>query len=311
VKDEKREDIYTRVTNQIVTAIEHGPGGYRLPWHVSSVDSLQPRNVASELPYRGVNVLCLWATAQMKEYPSGLWGTYKQWQELGAQIRKGEKATTVVLWKVSEKEDPPVDPEEDGKTKKVILARGYSVFNLSQVDGYTPPDTPKLSEAQRTHAADRFFFGLAADIRHGGDRAFYRPSADYIQMPPYEAFRKAEGYYNVLAHELTHWSGAQHRLARDLSTRFGEDRYAAEELVAELGSAFALAKLGISAEPRPDHAAYIANWISLLKSDPRAIFTAASKAQHAVDWLTREHDRLLLNKHMPQHEHEVEHEISR
>jgi antirestriction protein ArdC len=309
-KDGTREDLYTRVTNHILKAIEEGPGGYRAPWHVSSVDSLQPRNVASEQPYRGVNVLCLWATAQMKGYPSGVWGTYKQWQEQGAQVRGGEKSTTVVFWKES---DAPASEQEseESERKKRFLLRGYSAFNLSQVDGFTPREAPKLSETERIELAHTFFFKLGADIRHGGDRAFYSPRTDYVQMPPYETFRSADGYYNVLAHELTHWSGAEHRLARDLKGRFHEARYAAEELVAELGAAFSLAKLGISAEPRPDHAAYIASWISLLKNDSRAIFTAASKAQQAVDWLSQEHERLVAKDLQPQHLETFEQEISR
>jgi antirestriction protein ArdC len=310
MKDEKKQDLHTQVTNHILKAIEEGPGGYKLPWHVSSVDSFQPRNVASEQPYRGLNVLCLWATAQMKAYPSGVWGTYKQWQDLGAQVRGGEKATTVVFWKVSDAEATDLETEEPDR-KKRFLTRGYSVFNLSQVDGFTPREAPKLSEAERIELADNFFFGLGADIRHGGDRAFYSPRTDYIQMPPYESFQSAEGFYNVLAHELTHWSGAEHRLARDLKSRLGEASYAAEELVAELGAAFSLAQLGISSEPRPDHAAYIASWISLLKNDSRAIFTAAGKAQQAVDWLSQEHERLLTTEQHPQHGEEIEQEISR
>jgi antirestriction protein ArdC len=310
VKDEKSQSIYTRVTNHILQAIEQGPGCYRMPWHVASVDSLQPTNVASELGYRGVNVLCLWAASQVQGYPSGLWGTYKQWHELGAQVRKGEKATTVVFWKMSEQADS-CEGEEEGKAKKLYLARGYPVFNAAQVDGYTPPEVPKLSETERLETADRYFFGLGADIRHGGDRAFYQPRDDYVQMPPYEAFREAQSYYSVLAHELTHWTGAAHRLERDLSKRFGDAGYAAEELVAELGAAFQLARLGISAEPRPDHAAYIAGWIALLQSDPKALFTAASKAQQAVDWLGQEQERLLTADRQPGQHVELEREISR
>jgi antirestriction protein ArdC len=310
VTDEKSTSIYTRVTDHILKAIEEGPGFYQMPWHVSSADALQPRNVSSQQPYRGVNVLCLWARAQERGYPSGLWGTYKQWQELGAQVRKGEKATPVVFWKVSE-QDESAEAKEEGKAKKRFLARGYSVFSVSQVDGYTSPESPKLSEAERVQAAEEFLFGVGADIRHGGERAFYKPSGDFIQMPPYHVFREADGYYSVLAHELTHWTGAAHRLERDFGKRFGDARYSAEELVAELGAAFTVARLGLSAEPRPDHAAYVAGWIPLLKSDPKAIFTAASKAQQAVDWLGQEHERLLTPDRQPQQREELERDISR
>ena len=196
----------------------------------------------------------------------------------------------MVFWKFSENEAGEAGEEEEGtesKSPKRILARGYCVFNVAQVDGYNPPKVSELSAKERIAQADNFFVALGADIRHGGDRAYYSPTTDHIQMPPFEVFKNPAAYYGVLAHEATHWSGAKHRLNRQLSDRFHEEAYAAEELVAELGAAFLCAELGIANEPRPDHAAYVASWIKVLKNDNRAIFTAASRAQEAVDWMQR------------------------
>lgn len=286
----QHQDIYERVTNQIVTAIEAGAGNYRMPWHVSA-DSTLPMNAASKRFYRGINVLALWATAQLKGYPSNVWATYKQWRELGAQVREGEKSSLVVFWKFPEsidrgREQPDEEPEEEATRKgRGLLARGYVVFNAAQVDGYTPPQVPELNTAQRIDSADRFFTSLQADVRLGGPCAFYNVEGDFIMMPEFKQFRDVASFYATLSHEMTHMSGAAHRLNRDLSTRFGSEAYAMEELVAELGAAFVCATLGISSEPRPDHAAYIESWLSALRRDKRAIFTAASKAQAAIDWM--------------------------
>jgi antirestriction protein ArdC len=290
-------DLYARVTAHIVAAVERGAGDYRMPWHGSSADATLPLNVASGRHYRGVNVLCLWADARQRGYGSAVWGTYRQWQELGAQVRKGERAAPVVLWKevvrgvARTATDASEDVDDDGQ-KKRLVAKGYWVFNAAQVEGYSPPATPRLSEGERVTAAEDFLFGLGADIRHAGGQAYYRTGEDYIQMPPFAAFHSAAGYYGTLAHELTHWTGAGDRLARDLKNRFGTEAYAAEELVAELGAAFQLARLGLSSQPRPDHAAYVASWLKLLRNDTRAIFTAAGKAQQAVDWLEMRHEQL-------------------
>ena len=277
-------DVYTRVTNHIIEAIERGAGTFRMPWHVTDADHFSPLNAVSKKPYRGVNVVSLWAAAEVKGYASGLWATYRQWQELGAQVRRGEESSLVVFWKVSEREREEADEEtEPGRGR--IFARGYSVFNVAQVEGYEVPTVTKRSEPERIQAAEAFFGALGADIRHGGNRACYRPLHDDIQMPPFEAFRDVVAYYSTLAHEATHWTGAKARLDRDLSGRFGTNAYAAEELVAELGAAFICADLGLSVEPRPDHAAYISSWLEVLRKDTRAIFTAASKAQQAADYM--------------------------
>lgn len=221
-------------------------------------------------------------------YPTGLWATYKQWQDLGAQVKKGEKAALVVFWKFSdlETEDEASEGgEREDHSHRAVLARGYSVFNAAQVDGYQAPAVPTIPQAQRIESAESFFGALGADHRHGGGRAYYSPSSDHIQMPNFEVFKDPVAYYAVLAHESTHWTGAPQRLNRDLSGRFGTHSYAAEGLVAELGAAFLCAALGLCNEPRQDHAAYLSSWHQVLKSDKKAIFTAASKAQAAADWM--------------------------
>lgn len=285
----ERTDIYRRVTDAIVAAIEAGAKGGKLPWHSGGADVGCPRNARSGARYRGVNVVALWASADAGGHPSGLWATYRQWQELGAQVRKGEKATDVVFWKALDgkaRDDGAEADEADGDERgRRFVARGYGVFNAAQVDGWTPPVVPELPDAERVGRAERFFAGLGADIRHGGDRACYRPQADVIDMPPFRAFRDAVAYYGVLGHEATHWTGREGRCGRDLAGRFGSEAYAMEELVAELGAAFLCGALGLAAEPRPDHAGYVASWLRVLRGDPRAVFAAAGKAQQAVDWM--------------------------
>jgi antirestriction protein ArdC len=281
----ERTDIYQRITDQIVEAIERGAGTYKMPWHTSGEYGFSPINAQSRRPYRGINVVALWAETQKRGFSSGLWATYKQWQELGAQVRKGEKATAVVFWKFSQVQTRSEDSEEESE-RSIPFAREYSVFNLDQVTGYEAGEAkPALSESERVEGAERFFSSLGADIRQGGNRAFYSSDGDLIWVPSFSAFRNGTAYYSVLAHECTHWTGAPHRLNRDLSHRFGSEAYALEELVAELGAAFLCGDLGLAHEPRTDHAAYITSWLKALRNDKRAIFTASSKAQAAADWM--------------------------
>jgi antirestriction protein ArdC len=288
----ERANVYERVTNQIIEAIERGAAEWRMPWHKLAGANATPVNAVTRKPYRGVNVLSLWATAIERGYRSSVWATYAQWQQLGAQVRKGEESSFIVFWKFdrfTEVEDASAESDAEGTERRgSILARGYHVFNAEQVDGFPLPPLELPQPGERIEAAEQFFSHLGAEIRHGGNRAFYNPTLDFIQLPPFALFRDEAAYYATLAHECIHWSGAPHRLNRDLKGRFGEEAYAAEELVAELGAAFLCADLGIANEPRPDHAAYVQSWLSVLRNDKRAIFTAASKAQAAADWM---HDR--------------------
>ncbi len=280
-------DIHQAITNTIIAAIERGAGEFRLPWHRSAGSMVRPVNVGSNKPYRGVNVVALWASADQNGYSSGLWGTYRQWAEAGAQVRKGEKAAHVVFYK----EISIADDEDQPETR--LIARASPVFAAEQVEGYAPSRSdaaaPPMTPIEQ---AEAFAAKTGATIEHGGERAFYRPSADLIVLPPREAFigtptiSPAEAYYATAFHELIHWTGHESRCNRQLGRRFGDAAYAAEELIAELGAAFLCADVDVSAEPRVDHAQYLDHWLKLLKADKRAIFTAASKASEAVAYLT-------------------------
>ncbi|MGH6866231.1 MAG: ArdC family protein [Methyloceanibacter sp.] len=290
---ETRADIYTRITNEIVAAIEAGAGTWTMPWHHDGSSIARPVNIASGKVYRGVNTVALWIAAQFKEYGSGIWGTYRQWAKRGAQVRKGEKATTIVFWKQIRGKEEVIGNEadasdEDGGERPRFFARGYAVFNRAQVDGFEDADAPPLPETERIAHAEAFFGRLDIPVTYGVSGAWYRISEDRIYMPEFEQFTDAVGFYSTLAHECAHATGAAHRLDRDFSKRFTNQAVAAEELVAELTAAMIMADLGLGARPRADHAAYIASWLQVLKSDNRAIFTAASKAQGAADWMLRQ-----------------------
>ncbi len=281
-----QRDVYARVTSQIVNAIEQGVSNWRMPWHTSGKFAFSPINVTSKKPYRGINTVCLWAAAQGKGYERGEWGTYHQWQERGAQVRKGEKATLVVFWKFANnaaETDGGDDTPRSGS--RLLFTRGYSVFNAAQVDGYTPKPEAERPIEQRIESAEQFFSRINARLVHQGNRAFYSPDTDSITLPPFGAFFTAMDYYSTRAHETGHWSSRAGRCNRELGKRFGDNAYSVEELIAELTAAFTLAHLGLSSQPRPDHAQYIASWLRVLKADRRAIFTAASKAQQAADYL--------------------------
>jgi antirestriction protein ArdC len=276
-------DIYTRVTGHIVEALEeHSSRG--LPWH--NAGGL-PANAATGRPYRGINTLALWAASAVAGYESASWGTFSQWQRLGRSVRRGQKASTVVFWRSF---DAGGEAGEDaGEDRPVrFVARGYPVFNADQIA--EPPELATPEPADRYAPAEGLVSRLGPDLRHGGGDAFYSPAGDYIQMPFPDHYRDRSAYYATLTHELTHWTGAAARLDRNLSQRFGSAAYAMEELVAELGSAFLCALLGLESQPRADHARYIDSWLGVLRHDTRAVFTAASKAQAAVDWMCPQQD---------------------
>jgi len=255
-----------------------------MPWTVRQDKGFSPISVGSSKPYRGINTLVLWAQAQSKNYGSAFWGTYQQWQALGGQVRKGERGSPVVYWGTYEKE---TDPDET-TSHRALFAKGYSVFNIEQVDGCKLPKRfePKLSQNERIAEADSFFANTGVQIRDGGNRAYFQPTApEAVYMPGSDQFPDRVSYYSVLAHETSHWTSHASRCDRQLGGRFGDEAYAMEELVAELGSAYTMARLELELTPRVDHAQYLQSWLRVLKADKRAIFTAASKAQQATDWL--------------------------
>jgi antirestriction protein ArdC len=281
-------DVYATVTAQIITAIENGVTSWKMPWHTSGKYSFSPINTTSKKAYRGINTVCLWAAAQSKGYESGEWGTYQQWQERKGQVRRGEKSTTVVFWKfANDSSETQSDGDTPASSSRLLFTKGYSVFNSCQVDGYTPKVDAERPMLERIEGAESFFQRIGADVRNGGNQAYYSPMSDHIQMPSFQAFKDSVSYYSTLAHESTHWTANAARCNRELGKRFGDNAYAAEELIAELGAAFTCAHLGLSTEPREDHAQYLQSWLLVLKADKKAIFTAASKAQQACDWLTQ------------------------
>ena len=284
----EKQDVYSRVTSQIVNAIEQGVSSWRMPWHTSGKFAFSPVNVTSKKPYRGINTVCLWAAAQAKGYERGEWGTYQQWQERGAQVRKGEKATLVVFWKFANNAAETDDDDMPKSGSRLLFTRGYSVFNAAQVDGYTAKPDADTPIQQRIERAEQFFRSITARITHQGNRAFYSPADDTITLPPFAAFFTPTDYYSTRAHETGHWTAKADRCNRELGKRFGDNAYSVGELIAELTAAFTMAHLGLSSEPRPDHAQYIASWLKVLKADKRAIFTAASKAQQAADFMIQQ-----------------------
>jgi antirestriction protein ArdC len=283
-------DVYSRITGKIIADLEQGIRPWHRPWNADHAAGRITRPLRHNgIPYKGINVVMLWSAATTKGYACPLWLTFKQALELGGHVRKGETGELVVYANSITRTETDARGEET--EREIPYMKGYTVFNAEQCDGlpaqYTArAEPPALTPMQRLDAADRFFAATGADIRHGGTRAYYAEAPDYVQMPPFETFRDAESYAAVLGHELTHWTKHSKRLARDLGrVRHGDEGSAREELVAELGSAFLCADLNLTPEVREDHAAYIATWITVLKGDTRAIFSAAAHAQRAADYL--------------------------
>ena len=290
VLSEPKQSIYDSVTAKIIAMIEEGSGTYKAPWHVPAGMAIQPMNAATRAEYRGINILNLWVSAIVAGYPTPIWASYRQWQSIGAQVRKGEKGSLVVFYKRLETSAQEDDDPDQSKGLRFVAKASWA-FNAAQVEGFTPEIAETPPAFERIAEAEALVSATGADIRHGFAQACYRRSIDAIEMPDRSWFTgtqtssPSEAYYAVLLHELTHWTGASHRLARVFGKRFGDEAYAMEELVAELGSAFLCAAFGISTEPRPDHATYVRSWLQVLKRDNRAIFTAARYAQEAFEHL--------------------------
>jgi len=288
-KQPTRQDIYTRVTNQIAQQLEQGVRPWIKPWSVEHTAGRITRPLRhNAIPYRGVNVLLLWSEALAKGYAAPLWMTYRQSQELGAQVRKGEHGSLVVFADRFTKTE--TNDQGEAVEHAIPFMKGYTVFNVEQIDGlpahYYAQHSNPLPLSDRLAHADQFVTATGVIIRHGGNQAYYSPAADHIQLPPFEAFKDKESYYATVLHELTHATRHATRLERDFGRqRFGDAGYAREELVAELGSAFLCADLGITPEIRADHADYLGHWLKVLAEDHHAIFSVAAHAQRAADYL--------------------------
>ncbi|MDE2361127.1 MAG: DUF1738 domain-containing protein [Hyphomicrobiales bacterium] len=286
-----RADIYTRITEKIVADLEKGVRPWMQPWSAANATGRVTRPLRHNgQPYSGMNVLLLWTEAMARGFASPIWMTFRQALELGGHIRKGEAGSLVVFASRFKKTD--VDAAGEEFDREIPFLKSYSVFNVAQIEGlpdqYYAASAPAPDPVERIESADRFFENTGAVIRHGGDKAFYAPAGDHIQMPPFQSFRDAAAYVAVLSHEATHWTAAPNRVNRDLS-KYGRDRTerAREELIAELGSCYLCADLGIAPElePRPDHASYLGSWLKILADDKRAIFAAAAHAQRAAAFL--------------------------
>jgi antirestriction protein ArdC len=283
-------DIYARVTNKILADLEQGNLTWRKPWHSEQMAGQVMRPLRwNNIPYTGINTLVLWGTAAEKGYALPYWMTFKQATDLKAKVRKGEKGEQVVYADKLVRDEE--NPDGEINSRQIPFLKTYTVFNASQIEGlppsyYSVPETVTVANApQRIEELEAFFAQTKADI-YTGHQASYHQLTDRIQMPPFESFETVTDYYAILAHELTHWTKNPTRLNRDLGRKhYGDEGYAKEELVAELGACFLGADLGFEPMPEAQHAAYIQSWLQVLKDDKRFIFSAASHAQKAVEYI--------------------------
>jgi antirestriction protein ArdC len=285
------QDIYKRITDKIIADLEQGERPWVKPWNAEHAAGQITRPLRfNGQPYQGVNVLNLWMEAADRGYSAPIWMTFNQAKELGGSVRKGEKGALSVHANTFHKTEINEDTGEEIE-KDIPFLKGYTVFNVEQIDNlpaqyYTLAQAPEITPAERIEAIEQFFKNTGATIKEGGNRAYYSITSDYIQMPPFIAFKDPESYYATLSHEATHWTRHPSRLNRDLGRKsWGDEGYAMEELVAELGSAYLAADLGLAPDVREENTAYIASWLKVLKGDSRAIFTAASHAQKAAEHL--------------------------
>lgn len=282
-----RGSLYQEVTDRIIAELEQGRFPWVQPWGAASPSLGLPRNAATTRRYAGINILVLWGAVFEKGYRAQDWLTFRQALALGGCVRKGEKGTTVFY---ADKFIPKAEQTRAAKAGEdanaVPFLKRFTVFNVEQCDNLparTLEGISPLPERELIPQAERLIQATDADFRIGGGRAFYQTADDFIQVPPQPSFFQQIDYYRTCFHELGHWTGAKHRLARDHSGRFGSHPYAREELVAEMASAFVCAALGIT--PTVRHTDYLASWLDVLKEDNRAVFRAASQASKAADFI--------------------------
>jgi antirestriction protein ArdC len=287
--------IYQQVTDRIIAQLESGTRPWQRSWTDANgqtfTGNMQRPLRENGVPYTGVNTIALWSAAQARGFASRYWMTYKGAAEHGGQVRKGAKSE--LAFYVGRHTVTDEAPNGEESERQIAFMRCYSVFNCDEIDGLAPrfyaerPEILEPADEARIAAVDSFVAYTGAAVSHGGNRAFYSPMQDFVRMPAFGQFDSAESYYATLLHELAHWTGHDSRLARGfaLTKRWGDDNYACEELVAELSAAFLCADLSVSAEPRADHANYLASWLRVLKADNRAIFKAATMADKAAGFL--------------------------
>jgi antirestriction protein ArdC len=284
---EERLSLHAEVTQRITAELEAGRFPWVQPWDDRGCDCTMPRNAATGRSYSGINVLILWAAVVEGGYASQLWLTFRQALSLGGSVRRGEKGVIVCY---ADRFTPRGEAEraagEHRDARTVPFLKRFAVFNVDQCDGLTgivPAPAAPLGEREAIPRAEALIAATGADFRIGGDEAFYAPVADYVQVPPQQAFRDQVNFYRTAFHELGHWTGHESRLGRDLTAGHGTPGYAREELVAELASAFTCAALSI--RPTVRHADYLGAWLAVLREDERAIFRAASLAGKASEFL--------------------------
>ena len=275
-------DINKIITNKIIQLLERGTVKAGARWTGSLATGL-PVNAKSGEQYRGINVLMLWAEMAEKSYASSQWLTFKQAADMGARVRKGEKSVMCVYYKTVSKRDKA---NSDDEQEMYFMAKPFWLFNLAQVDDLPADLMTQAIEAPMKsfnphQEAEQLLLSSQASIHYGFDSAYYSSSIDKICLPVREQFTSESNFYATALHELTHWTGSKTRLNRSFGKRFGDDAYAFEELVAELGAAFTLGQLGMVDATLEAHADYVQSWIKVLKNDTRAIFTAASQAAKA------------------------------
>jgi antirestriction protein ArdC len=285
-------DHYQEVTGKIIAALEAGTPPWRRPWDPDKAGGpAMPRNAATGGRYRGINVLTLGMSPLAFSSGDPRWATYKQAEANGWQVMKGARGTTGFFFKRLELRDDSRPDGDDEAVRRIPLLRSFTLFHASQIDGIPDYVPPTLEEApwRAPEAAEVILAGSGAVVRTGGERAFYSPATDHIQMPPQSAFATAPGYCGTLIHEMAHWTGAPSRLGRDLRNAFGSHDYAREELRAEIGQMMACAELGIGDCDFTNNAAYVASWLEKLRSDRKEIFRAAADAQRIADYLLAFH----------------------
>ena len=278
-------DFRQEVTNDIIRLLEEGTAPWQKPWESGQAGRI-PYNPTTDKPYRGGNVLALMIAGMRKGYSDPRWMTYKQAAEHGWQVRKGEKASQIEFWETGRGKDDEGESDAD-KPRARMIHRVYSVFNAQQIDGLPPVEVKPREKWEVCDAGEKILNHSGAEIRYGGDRAFYRKDTDHVQLPEREAFADAPGFYGTAIHELIHWTGGEKRLKRPTlidSKSFGDDAYPKEELRAEIGSMMLAAEQGIPHDPS-QHAAYVQSWIKALKNDKNEIFRAAADASKACDYL--------------------------
>jgi antirestriction protein ArdC len=276
-RDEAKPDPYAEVTARLLAAMAEGTVPWVRPWKCRGKGAgALPTNGATGRPYSGINVLTLWLAGQVEG--SHRWFSYKQAQALGGQVHRGETGARILFFRMLERKD-----RSTGAVVEVPMARTSAVFNELQID-WAAGEGPELVGGPEAYPeASVLLAKSGADIRSGGDRAFYSVGQDYIRLPPFEAFRSEEDYWATALHELVHWTGAASRLGRAFGP-MGSDAYAFEELVAEIGAAFLCARLGLPPIDR-HNAAYLAHWMQVGRQDKRAFVRAASLAQKAADFI--------------------------